>query len=146
MKCKKVNKNLIFYIDGDLSLKQNKEIEEHLSHCKKCSMLYNEIKLSLSVIENEKGIETNPYLYTRIKQRLEDINERSTNPVFAIQQKKLFQPVLVSFLIALGIFIGVSIGNNYPLQENNIADTPSEQYYINDLQQEHVEYFLLNNE
>ena len=146
MKCKKIHKNLIFYIDGDLSSKENKEIEEHLSSCKNCSRLYSEIKSSMGIIQNEKSIETNPYLYTRIKQQLNNINENTTKSVFAIQQKKLFQPIMVSFLIAVGIFIGVSIGNNYPIQENNIADTQTELNYINDLQQEHIEYFLLNNE
>lgn len=146
MKCKEIHKNLIFYIDGDLSSKKNKEIEEHLLSCAKCSKLYNEIKSTISVIENEKNIETSPFLYTRIKQRLDDINENSTKMVFVTQPKKILQPALITFIIALGIFFGVTIGNSFPIQNNNIADTQSEQYLINDLQQEHVEYFLLNNE
>ena len=146
MKCKQIHKNLIFYIDGDLTSKKNKKIEEHLSVCENCSRLYQEMKSSLSVIENKKSIEINPYLYTRIKQRLDDINKNSTKSIFATQQKRLLQPALITFIIALGVFIGVSIGNTYTFQNNNIADTQSEQYYINDLQQEHVEYFLLKNE
>jgi len=146
MKCKKIHKKLIFYIDGDLSSKENKKIEEHLSSCKNCSRLYSEMKSSMEIIQDEKSIETNPYLYTRIKQQLNNINENATKPIFAIQRLKMLQPIMVSFLIAVGIFIGVSIGNNFPLQENNIADTQTELNYINDLQQEHVEYFLLNNE
>ncbi|MBE9469582.1 MAG: zf-HC2 domain-containing protein [Bacteroidetes bacterium] len=146
MKCKSIHKKLIFFIDGELSSNKNQKIEEHLSTCQECSKLYQELKSSLNVIEKEKNPKTNPYLYTRIKQRLDDINESSSKPIFAIQQIKLFQPALVSFIIGLGIFIGISIGNFYPLENNNIAESQSEQYYINDLQQEHVEYFLLNNE
>ncbi len=145
MKCKDVHKNLIFYIDRELSSAKNKEIEEHLSGCEKCSKLYNEIKSTMSVVENEKNIETNPFLYTRIKQKLDDIDKNTTKPIFAIQKRRLLQPALVTFIIAIGVFIGVSIGNSFPVKNNNIADNQSEQYYINDLQQEPVEYFLLNN-
>ena len=144
MKCKSTYKDLIFYIDGELSSQRRKEISRHLESCPECMKLYNELKATLGIVELEKNVEPNPFLATRIKENIS--KSRNKKSLFAPSFQKIFQPALFSFLMVVGIFAGVMLGNSFtPTNTGKLSELEIEQSYLNDLQQEQIELVLLND-
>ncbi|MBC8146403.1 MAG: hypothetical protein H8E98_00285 [Bacteroidetes bacterium] len=111
MNCKKANKNLIFLIEKELSSESESELLEHISDCKSCEIKFTQLKATLSTIETEKEIESNPYFYTRLQQEIENLEEAKSNHIY----KRVLQPIIGSLLLLLSINIGIYLGNNSSL-------------------------------
>ncbi len=55
MNCQEFDKLIVDYIEGDLASNQNKAVEDHLQHCNKCKIAfenYNEIILNTNRLPN----------------------------------------------------------------------------------------------
>ena len=145
MKCKEINKNLLFYIEGELSQEKEKLIKEHLHNCQNCLMLFNEIKETLAVIEGEKKIEPTPFLFTRIQQHITNLENQESltelQPIF----KRILQPIALTLLLLAGVYFGISLGNSFKSEkfEKTIV-YQTDEFYFNDFQQESIEAFILN--
>ncbi len=146
MKCKLVQNKLIFYSNGDLSSSENKEIKTHLQNCENCYALYTELETTLILIENKKTIEPNPFLYSRIKQKLDNLESKKEQATFNPVYKKILQPVILSFLLVIGLYSGVRLGNTFSIKQQDILSvSQTTEFYLNDLQQEKLEVLLLND-
>lgn len=146
MTCKLVQKKMIFHLNGELNSSENAEIKTHLQNCENCYNLYVELETTLNLIEKKKTIESNPFLYTRIKQKLDDLESKkdrtAINPIY----KKILQPVFLSFLLAIGLYSGVKLGNTFDIkQQDKLSVLQTTEFYFNDLQQEKLELLLLND-
>jgi len=145
MKCDKLHKDLIFFAEGSLTFERKNEINDHLSECDTCRKFVSELTYSLEIINKEKIIETNPFLYSRILNKINNY-EQSAN-TFKVFATKLLRPVFVILLILFGIFSGIKLGSSY---SSKYTDKDSEiqiiTYYLNDLQHESVETILLSEE
>ncbi len=109
MNCKEANKDLIFLIEKELSSEKEKELLKHISDCDSCEKKFSELKASLATIETEKQIETNPFFYTRLEQRIENLEEAKES----FSYKRVLQPILAGLLILISINVGIYIGNNF---------------------------------
>lgn len=144
MKCKTVHKKLIFYINDEFIGSENEEIKNHLKNCEKCCNLHTELKTTLNLIEKKKTVKPNPFLYTRIKQKLNEIESEKRQIVFKPVYKKILQPVLLSFLLAGGLFFGIKLGNTYEtIQQKDNSVSQTTEFYFNDFKQENLEVLLL---
>lgn len=145
MNCKTVSKNLISYSNGELSNSENEIIKTHLKNCESCYNIYTEFEATLNLIEKKKTITPNPFIYTRIKQRLNNIENGVGQSGFRPVYRKVLQPVLLSFLLVSGVFIGIQLGNTYEIpRQEKLANQQTTEFYFNDLQQEKLEVLLLN--
>ena len=145
MKCKNINKDLIFFTEGSLTGKRKEEISKHLSECKICSDFVRELDLALKIIEKEKEIAVNPFLYSRINTKISS-NEEAQN-VFITTAVKLLRPVFIALLILTGIFSGFKLGSYYSEKYSyNDSQSQTVKYYLNDFQHESVESILLSQE
>ncbi len=154
MKCTEINKNLIFYIGGELSSEKKKIVKKHLDECDKCKHLFNEMEKTLGIIEKEKKPEINPFFYTRVKTKIENVKESSLSPVFRPAFMRIFQTSIAVALIAFSVFIGVKMGDNY-LKSSMVAGSDqiiskyqeySQQLYFDGLEVESIEISLLMKE
>jgi hypothetical protein len=145
MKCKNINKDLIFFAEGSLTGTRKEEVSRHLSECKICRDFARELDLALKIIEKEKEISVNPFLYSRISAKIKS-NEEAAN-VFVTTAAKLLRPVFITLLILSGIFSGFKLGNYYS-EKYSYSDSQSQTvtYYLNDFQHESVESILLSQE
>jgi predicted anti-sigma-YlaC factor YlaD len=145
MKCKQIQSELIFYLEGDLNIEKRKEIKSHLSECETCKNLAGNLNSSLRIIDKEKELKVNPYIYTRIQERINNYERRPS--AFITSATRILRPVFVSAIIILGIFAGIKLGNylNDRLI-NDVTEIQIESYYLNDLQHEPVEASLLYEE
>ncbi|MCD4773268.1 MAG: zf-HC2 domain-containing protein [Bacteroidales bacterium] len=154
MNCTEINKNLIFYIEGDLSSEKEKIVKKHLEKCDKCKYLYNEMEKTLGVIQKENTPEINPFFYTRVKAKMEDVQESSFRPVFRPVFMRILQTSVAVVLIAFGVFVGIQMGDNY-LNNSMVSGSEqtiskyqeySQQLFLDGLEVESIETSLLKKE
>jgi len=146
MKCKIFHSDLIFYIDGDLPEARSKAIESHLKDCPECSAQYEYLKASLDVINTENDIEANPFFYTRVSERLRNLDARKDQKVIMPVYARVLQPAIFVVLLVIGTYTGISLGNVFePEQEAANSASHTVEYYFNDFQQEKLETFLLKD-
>jgi len=108
MDCSNVRSNLFSYQEKQLSGMEYKEFEDHLHSCKECSLMVFEFQFVTSFIDEKKAAELNPYVSTRILQRIESQIDDAKNKQIPFFQR-ILQPVSLSFLLLIAVVIGFSI-------------------------------------
>ncbi len=150
MKCKEVHKNLIFYIENELNAETQSKIQEHINGCVSCKKLYEKIKNTLGIINKEEKNKAYPFFFTRIQQKIEELNSSEIKTGFLPSFTKVLKPVTLAILLAFGIFLGINLGNkyetnNYTESNENLLQAYANEYYVNELNEETIETFLLND-
>ena len=59
MDCNKISKNIIFYLDNELSEDGRIEFEAHIHECPQCMNLYENVASTYKLIAVENNIEAN---------------------------------------------------------------------------------------
>jgi anti-sigma factor RsiW len=144
MKCKTVHTNLIFFLEKELPASEMKQVQEHLDTCPDCALFAEEMKKTLSILETEKATENNPFLYTRIKAKLENQEEGKSIQVSRPILVRVLQPVAFSIILLLGIYGGIKIGNTgSTVQETAVLADQEMIPFWNGMDSEPIESFLL---
>lgn len=157
MNCKNANKLINRYIDGELSKSQSKELEFHLNSCSNCSKVYSKTKSSLDLLKPTSEIEEQAFYYTRLKQKMEDVNAPKESILSVFLSKKLLQPVIYLSSLILAVYIGILIGsgssyqNSYSevtIDEESYIESYAQYQYLNEIDIESIENIMLkdNNE
>jgi anti-sigma factor RsiW len=144
MKCEKLHKKLIFFLEGDLPENEAQEIKVHLSKCAYCAAFAEEMKKTLGIIQLEKSPEVNPFFYTRLKARMENQAEKAAKSVGFPVWKKVLQPAFFSLLLLAGIYTGIKIGqpSNTGTNQNIYSEIELVPYLI-EMEAEPLENFLM---
>jgi len=71
MRCKKARKLISDYVDGELDLSGRSSLEKHLEKCEECREILEDYKSIAGAAQKLEAGSPSPYLWTRIKQRLE---------------------------------------------------------------------------
>lgn len=142
MNCNSVKQKLIYYLEGDLSLIESNIVKKHVDNCSECRFYLSELKKSLAIIETEKIKEINTDFYSKLSNRLDEIE--NDTPVYSI--KYIFMQVIAyAAVIAIGIFIGLFTENKINnISENDYSEYTEEIIVWNDFAQEPIETFLLS--
>ncbi len=143
MNCNKTDKYLNSYIDGELSFEIANEIKIHLQNCERCHNLHSELQSTLILINRRKTAEPNPFIFTKIKTRLEELSNTKEQREITIL-KKVIQPIVLSIILITAIFSGVKLGSAYEQANNSkVAGVKTTEYYLNDMCQERLEMIIL---
>lgn len=147
MDCKQIEKNILFYIDKELSITNNIAFNAHLNNCEHCKLLVENVSTTYQSYDIITENLENPYFYTRLKQKLENKNTRT--PYFV---KRILQPVSLASLLLLGIFTGIFIGSQYKSINSTSEEirssqikTYAEENYLTELDNDNYEYLLTSN-
>ena len=127
MDCLFIRSNLFSYQEKKLSDKEFKEFEDHLHSCNDCSRIVSDFQSVAYLIDEKKAEELNPFIITRIIQRLEsriELTKEKNNPFF----QRMLRPISVSFLMLIAVIIGFSIVKQ---RDTRFSDTNNHQ---NDIQ------------
>lgn len=81
MRCKKVQKMLTGFLDGEVSPKNASLIREHLSDCEECSRHASEARKVMEWAGSWHGVEPSPFFLTRLKARIRSEAEPKTRGV-----------------------------------------------------------------
>jgi predicted anti-sigma-YlaC factor YlaD len=144
MKCKEIHQGINSYLDKKLEADSLDLFNSHLKACSSCKRLVDEVSATWSGIDQVEKLQSDPFLYTRIMQEVE--NRTLTGVSRAIQ--RILQPMVAAAILVIGIYIGVGLGNNYSMDSEVFASAESQtlmdDYLFNDIEYESVEIFLLN--
>ncbi len=137
MDCNLINLKLFAYAENILSIDEKSMVEEHLNFCPNCMKIANILTDSIKIIDRQKSVEANPFIYTRIAQKLKSSETEN-------YYSRILKPVLVSIIILISLYGGIRIGNIY------MDSNSTNQYSINavnncwnDINQESMEVSLL---
>lgn len=139
MKTKCLHKDLIFYLDNELSVDRRNVVEKHLVECADCRSFLTFLQDGMQIIEKEKNPEVTPFFYTRLSARLDEKSERQAQR----QWVRLAQPAFFSLFLLAGIYGGLKLGSNASSLEENQQPTSSVQF-LNDFAAEPIESFLVD--
>jgi predicted anti-sigma-YlaC factor YlaD len=139
MKCRNIQKDLIFYSDKELLVDRNTTVRNHLENCVSCRGYLAFLESELSIISEEKNKETTPFFYTRLSARLEVDRESGTHRSWSW----LLQPALFTLVLLLGIYGGIQIGENASSTIKNLNAQSAIQIF-KDFESEPIELFLLD--
>ena len=125
MNCREIKRKLSAYQDKELAGWQMDEIENHLSNCTECSTAIQEMNQVWELISNVEQIESAPFFWTRLSQRMSNKVSKINvwDFVFSPIQKLSFT-VLITCLLIFGLVIGMYLGQNI-YQHSQLASTPA---------------------
>ncbi|RKZ22662.1 hypothetical protein DRQ23_04630 [bacterium] len=101
MNCKDVKKYLSDYIDGLLPSEMKEEFESHLNQCSECRSLVEDVKAIQKETLRIKIPQLNPYMFQRIKHRVE--SETQPSP-FRVLYRVAMGMSFILIAIALSLY------------------------------------------
>ena len=127
MKCSKVTKRLLLFVDKELYEKERSAIQEHLNHCPNCSRSANALAEFYSPSENIETVNSPAFLWEKLYQKITDYeNNRSPFTQFfetVPQYATAFAMVVIFFMAVL---TGVYLGSNPDLQKSTTLAVTTE--------------------
>jgi len=143
MNCEKYHTELIEYLEGTLGDKKEQEVAAHLRECESCREFADFMKSALGIIMEEKRVEPDPFLYARIKSKIEPVVKQGVYS--RLRHSFHWVPaVAASLVLAAGIFGGLGLGKAITGAGTETDPVFTElQYLMNDMDQEPIEQFLL---
>lgn len=97
--------------EGKLPADTNTQVENHLSACNECALSYKIQALADRVINQEKELFSNPFLITRIMERIENPETHLFKTIPA--SDRVLRSAFITASLAAAIFLGVMMGNIY---------------------------------
>lgn len=139
MKCRNIQKELIFYLDRELPEERMKSIARHLEECQECCGYLDELKKDLEIIDAERNPEVSPYFFTRLSARLDEQPEAQNRNVWA----RVVQPAFFSLLLIAAVYGGFRLGYqaSAPVVQHPDAKVLP---FVDDFADEPIESFLLD--
>jgi len=141
MTCNSIHNQLIGYLDGEINGDLRTEIESHLKECSHCSEFLIRLKKAFDLIEEEKQLHHDPYMFTRIMAGMED-----RKPVMPGNKFRIVLQAAVSIVIIVtGIYTGIFIGDHFTKESPVSSDYQNEIYFLDELQHENMISVLLTD-
>ena len=69
MDCRQVRRELVDYMEGDLTRELRARIERHLANCRHCTAIYDGVRNVVQLIGDERTIELPPGYSQRLYKR-----------------------------------------------------------------------------
>jgi anti-sigma factor RsiW len=108
MECKAIQKRLSAYLDGELDVRMHETVSSHLAGCADCRHAAARLSQVYALLEQDKTVPPNPFLWARVQARLS-----APNPIRRSGRlQRLLAPVTVVVGLFLGITLGLSLGNH----------------------------------
>jgi len=142
MNCKKAKKLISDYVDGELDLTKRSSLEEHLESCEGCRKILEDYRRITSTAQQLEAGSPSPYVWTRIKQRLE-----TSTPSYEGAKRRpwSWSPKLtyaVGFLSVLLIVGAVVIGIYYMGNQKSLSPFKRQDDVIANLKKAEKHYKL----
>jgi hypothetical protein len=108
LSCTSFRDNIFAAIEKDYSSFSATEYDQHLQDCPDCYRLFEAFGKSLSIIEEDKLVEIDPFAGTRILQKIENYQERE--PWWLLPVRPSFKPAIIGFGLIFALSMGILIG------------------------------------
>jgi len=104
MKCKKIRRKLVAYLDGELNEKQRLLIERHLSECIECRKEINLLSETFYLLKNERHIAPSENFETNLWRIIYSAKKEKVTPYFLRRMTYIVLPAAVATALIIGVF------------------------------------------
>lgn len=150
MNCQEVKENMLAYLEGSLGGDLPGRMKEHIETCDSCrafQMFMLQVNLQ---VEDEKARRPNPFLYTRIQEKIDRKHEVPVHGYYTrLLRSPLYYAAVIIFAVSLGVFAGKQLGGLLSTPAST-APALSEQeklkqeFYLQNLENDDISQ-LINN-
>lgn len=141
MDCKLCQEEIERYLEGSLPEGTKFKVAEHLKECAKCNGEFMFLKLADKVICEEKELESDPFLVTRVMALIENVEQKPGYYVFSRIFGKALKPALITVTLTVALLLGIVAGSlNNPVDQ--LIQIPDELSYMDDAFIESLEFYL----
>jgi hypothetical protein len=140
MNCKTCHSKLIYYLEGTLDENLRAEMEVHLRECSECAGFAVYLEESLQLMETESKMGPKPFLYTRIKAKM----EKTAGLPGRIPLQVKLQPLYFAILLIFAIYSGIKMGSHFTAAGKEDFITDNLAPMLNELGSERLEMFLMD--
>jgi predicted anti-sigma-YlaC factor YlaD len=150
MDCRLVKENMLDYAEGKASIDFSNSIIEHLHTCDSCKSYYRVVLDFLKVIDAEKAVAVNPFLLTRIEEKIKADNETSSISIGSrILKTYYYYAAVIIIGLTIGVYTGTQLGSLLNKNENKTVITSEteqlkQDFYLNDIEKDDVSQVLNN--
>lgn len=134
MDCKNIEQQIVDYIDGQLSVEDSQNIEQHIASCNDCKVNYEETKALFYAFENVQEETPSENLRTEFYKLLEEEKQLHNDKIVELPQLKKEFPWKQAFQIAASV---IFMFGGYFLGSHNSKETANQEILA--LQQETIE-------
>ena len=144
MNCRDVQNNLWFYLENP-NTEENRAFRQHIDTCPECKTIANQLAMTKQMLEMDIPKPSDQFeqnVWRKIRAQEQKMTKKTPNTWFYISN---FSTVAAA---VVGLVLGVWLGSFYPTQTaQNSGQSVQEKYYLDDFNQEFIEYaFLAENE
>jgi predicted anti-sigma-YlaC factor YlaD len=117
MKCKRIRRKLVAYLDGELEEKQKLSIKEHLTKCRQCKKEADLLKKSFYLLKDQQRLKPSQGFEASLWERIHSLEEKQPLPQ-AIFRRLVHAalPAAVTAALIIGIVVGRSVEKIIPSQ------------------------------
>lgn len=139
MNCKEFQNDLFDYLDDQMNGETRRAFEEHAERCQSCKATYERLKALNQAISLEKSLEPNPFIQTRILQKLEDAKAYRQ-----VHTPIVLRPILLTLGLIVALTTGFLIGTSGSLKksqsemENLNIETLRSDFFVRDFADEDI--------
>ncbi len=140
MDCTFIKNNLFALTEKQLPATELALAKEHIAGCAACSVYVTSFSSIMEVIEKDRKTEPNPFLATRIFQKMESQGAVANHNIF-LRIPRVLQPAIAVALILLAVLTGFFAGkqgkqlSQVPAYEKNLNEMKA-QMFISELNDE----------
>ena len=122
MKCKKIRRKLVAYIDGELDKEQELLVKRHLLKCAKCKKEADLLNKTSYILKSERRLVPSEEFEANLWRRIRFAEKRETAPHFLRRVAYLILPAAVAAALIIGVMIGNLVGKVIPPQNVNLEE------------------------
>ena len=111
MKCRRVQKRLSAYQDGELGSAEQFRIEAHLADCPECREKYQEFQRIWDALDDLPDIQPTPGFYLRLRKKISATDEYRFVPRLRQILQIFPSPLAMVTLLLVGLVMGTYLGN-----------------------------------
>lgn len=112
MRCRKVTRRLLAFLDGEIGEREKERIARHLKTCGVCGEEAKTLSSLWTLLdEGKETITPSPYFWNKLEQRIAHA-ERDANVFGKLWERlnRAFIPAAVTAALIIGLFIGTRLG------------------------------------
>ena len=131
MKCRRVQKKLSAYQDGELKPLEQEGVGRHLLSCESCRKDYEKLERVWQTLGGLEEIRPDPWFYGQLVRRIKEPREHGLLPALQHVFQVIGAPAIASIILVIGLAAGSYLGSNlvrrdlFPSQSIPVSDSLS---------------------
>lgn len=115
MKCKRIRRKLVAYLDGELEEKQKLSIKEHLTKCRECKKEADLLNKSFYLLKDQQRLKPSQGFEASLWERIHSSEEKQLLPQAIFGRfSRLILPAAVAATLIIGVVVGSSVEKIIP--------------------------------